>query len=215
MMIPLFPLHTVLFPGMPISLHIFEERYKQMITHCLEHHQPFGVVLIDKGDEANGALAVPCSVGCTAQITQVQKLAEGRMNILATGNERFEIQTLSDQLPYLTGSVQMLPIQHVSTKATLTADTLRPWMKRYLRTLAEVDNLDIELTTLPQEPLALGYLAAFLLQITAQEKQILLEHSSTEGLLDELLMLYRREVTLTRALHRQRDQHVSTPFSQN
>ena len=83
--LPLFPLNTVLFPGMPLPLHIFEDRYKQMINNCLEEKEPFGVVLIRNGKEALGPLAQPHSIGCTARIVEVQKLSDGRMNITSVG----------------------------------------------------------------------------------------------------------------------------------
>ncbi len=75
--IPLFPLNTVLFPGTPIHLHIFEERYKQMINLCLQEQRPFGVVLIRNGMEALGPLAEPFHIGCTAEIAHVERLEDG------------------------------------------------------------------------------------------------------------------------------------------
>src|SRR5512147_2655499 len=90
--LPLFPLNTVLFPGMPISLHIFEPRYKLMIEQCIQIAQPFGVVLIREGVEALGPSAEPHQIGCSAQITQVERLEDGRMNIVAVGVERFQIR---------------------------------------------------------------------------------------------------------------------------
>ena len=103
--LPLFPLNTVLFPGMPINLHIFEPRYKLMIEQCIQNDEPFGVVLIHKGTEASGPLAEPHPIGCTAQITQVERLDDGRMNILAVGGERFQIRSLNLFEPYLVGTV--------------------------------------------------------------------------------------------------------------
>jgi Lon protease-like protein len=108
----LFPLNTVLFPGMPISLHIFEDRYKQMINLCIDTRQTFGVVLIREGDEALGLLAEPYPVGCTAQITQVERLADGRMNIIAVGLERFQILSLNAEKPYLMGYGTLPTGQH-------------------------------------------------------------------------------------------------------
>src|SRR5205814_5524803 len=84
----LFPLNTVLFPGMPLPLHIFEERYKLMIGRCLEEERPFGVVLIQSGPEVGGT-AVPHRVGTTAHIAAVRRLDDGRMNLIAIGQERF------------------------------------------------------------------------------------------------------------------------------
>ena len=81
----LFPLNTVLFPKMPLPLHIFEERYKLMITECMEADEPFGVVLIEEGSKAFGPLAQPHAVGCTARVVQVESLEDGRMNIITIG----------------------------------------------------------------------------------------------------------------------------------
>ncbi len=104
--LPLFPLHTVLFPGTPIHLHIFEDRYKQMINLCLDKHRPFGIVLIREGMEALGPLAEPYRIGCTAHIVHIQRLEQDRMNIVAIGQERFEIQSLDFlAIPYLAGLV--------------------------------------------------------------------------------------------------------------
>src|SRR5687768_16728850 len=110
MNLPLFPLNTVLFPGMPLSLHIFEERYKEMITRCLQDNGPFGVVLIKEGIEALGPLAQPHTIGCTAQITQVQPLDEGRMNLIVIGQERFKLHSLDYALPYLAGDIAISPM---------------------------------------------------------------------------------------------------------
>ena len=79
--LPLFPLRTVLFPGMPLALHIFEDRYKEMMRRCIERSSPFGVVLIKHGDEV-GPAAEPYAIGCTARVVQVEPLPEGRMNLL-------------------------------------------------------------------------------------------------------------------------------------
>ena len=95
---------------MPLSLHIFEERYKEMVAHCLQDNSSFGVVLIKEGVEALGPLAQPYTIGCTAQITQVQPLDEGRMNLIVIGHERFKVHTLDYTLPYLAGDIVIAPI---------------------------------------------------------------------------------------------------------
>src|SRR6185503_19425073 len=98
----LFPLNTVLFPGMRMPLHIFEERYRLMIRECIEQDAPFGVLLIREGEETGGS-AVPHGVGTTARITQVEYLDDGRMNIFTIGQERFRLSELSTDREYLTG----------------------------------------------------------------------------------------------------------------
>ncbi len=91
--IPLFPLNTVLFPGQVLPLHIFEERYRRMIGQCIEKSWPFGVTLIQEGEEVGG-LAKPFKVGTTARVTQVERLDDGRLNIISVGEMRFRIASL-------------------------------------------------------------------------------------------------------------------------
>src|SRR5262245_66168313 len=107
--LPLFPLNTVLFPGMPLRLHIFEERYKLMIGRCYAEGEPFGVTLIKRGQEVGGR-AEPFQIGCKAVITEVEPLEGGRMNIVAVGSERFQIHSLKHNQPYLIGMVDSLPL---------------------------------------------------------------------------------------------------------
>src|ERR1044071_7959382 len=108
--LPLFPLEqVVLFPGMPLPLRIFEERYKFMIGACQVTDQLFGVLLIRTGLEV-GAPAVPERVGCTARMVRVDRLPDGRMTILTIGETRFRLAGQPRVMPegYLVGDVQML-----------------------------------------------------------------------------------------------------------
>lgn len=98
MKIPLFPLDVVLFPGTSLPLHIFEERYKEMIALCLQAHSSFGVVRAE-----NDGLAI---IGCTARIIRVvRRYEDGRMDILCQGEHRFEIETLDNSQSYLQAQV--------------------------------------------------------------------------------------------------------------
>ena len=106
--LPLFPLNTVLFPTAPLTLHIFEERYKEMVSRCIAEDIPFGVVLIREGQEV-GSPALPFEVGTTAQIVSVEKLLQGRMNLIAVGRERFRLLDTSHARPYLVGRVEFAP----------------------------------------------------------------------------------------------------------
>src|SRR3990172_1239116 len=105
--LPLFPLNAVLFPGATLPLHIFEERYKQMIRHCLEEKTPFGVMLIRKGNEV-GEPAEPFAVGTTAHIARAEHLQEGRMNLICLGGQRFRLLKTLRSEPYLVGEVEAL-----------------------------------------------------------------------------------------------------------
>jgi Lon protease-like protein len=98
MKIPLFPLDVVLFPGAPLPLHIFEDRYKEMIGLCLEDQSPFGVVRAQRD-----GLAV---IGCTARIVRVlHRYEDGRMDILCRGDQRFEIEMLENSRAFFEAQV--------------------------------------------------------------------------------------------------------------
>lgn len=99
MRIPLFPLDTVLFPGVALPLHIFEDRYREMIGECLAQKKDFGVV---RGETDRLAI-----VGCTAKIVRVmERYADGRMDILCEGAQRFEIEGLDDSRSFLQADVE-------------------------------------------------------------------------------------------------------------
>lgn len=195
--LPLFPLNTVLFPGMPLQLHIFEERYKLMINECIDSKTTFGVVLIESGQEALAPSPQPYLIGCTAQITQVQKLPFGRMNILAIGRERFRITRVHQDKPYLSGDVEMLPFQDPDPRASSSESRrLIALVQRYVARLQEGGQMQIKPEQLPRDPAALGFLSAVILQIENTQKQKLLEIIDTSEFLKELVTVYRREVTL-------------------
>lgn len=93
--IPLFPLHTVLFPGGPLRLRIFEARYVDMIGRCMREHSPFGVALIVEGHEVGAARTA--RVGTTARIVDFERLPDGLLGIVARGERRFRIESVSVQ----------------------------------------------------------------------------------------------------------------------
>ena len=108
--LPLFPLEqVVLFPGMPLPLRVFEERYKVMIGACQVTDQTFGVVLIRAGREV-GEPAEPERVGCTARMLRIDRLPDGQMNILSVGEQRFRLLRPARVMPegYLMGDVELL-----------------------------------------------------------------------------------------------------------
>ena len=199
--LPLFPLHTVLFPGMPLPLHIFESRYKQMVELCLEKDNTFGVVLIHRGNEALGPLAKPHSIGCTARIIEVQPLGEGRMNITAVGERRFRIHSLNYDLPYLVGDVEFYPLPAEDPESLMpAAGRLAPKVQQYIRLLNEIEEVDLDPDNLPEDPVMLAQLAAVLLQMPPGEKQELLKSASALDLLDSTYQVYNREIAFLRAI---------------
>ena len=97
-LLPLFPLDVVLFPGTPLPLHVFEPRYKELISECLEQKKTFGIVRAEEEGLAD--------VGCTAEIVAVTKTyPDGRMDIVTEGRERFEGLEVDEQRSYLRGDV--------------------------------------------------------------------------------------------------------------
>ena len=214
--LPLFPLNTILFPGMPINLHIFEERYKKMMNLCIANEKPFGIVLIKSGQEA-GSTAQPYSVGCAAYIDQVQPLRDGRMNMSATGKERFKIHELKHDQPYLVGMVENLEFDKTMSKD----DTIKGWylkklVKNYVNVLSTVGNLDVSLENLSDNPIELAYLTATLLQAPFKHKQSFLEINGAAELVHTIYDACRREISILRNML---DPAVSPnqdgPFSMN
>jgi Lon protease-like protein len=110
-LLPLFPLDLVLLPGVPVPLHIFEPRYKEMIKECLDQKIPFGIVRSKEEGFAN--------VGCTADIINVLKTYEdGRMNILVEGQKRFEILHLNQERSFLRAEIFFLEDESDPPSAT-------------------------------------------------------------------------------------------------
>src|SRR5256885_1676768 len=104
MRIPLFPLaNLVLFPNVMLPLHIFEQRYKQMINECVTTNEPFGLVQLQGAEETETTIA---HVGVSARVVQVEPLEEGRMNILCAGESRFRIVHFAGNVPYWSASVE-------------------------------------------------------------------------------------------------------------
>ena len=100
-LLPIFPLELVLLPGVPLPLHIFEPRYKEMIAECLEQKKPFGVVRASSDGVAD--------IGCTAEIMSVtKKYDDGRMDILTRGVERFEVIEVNEDRAFLQAEIAMV-----------------------------------------------------------------------------------------------------------
>jgi Lon protease-like protein len=100
-LLPIFPLDLVLLPGVPLPLHIFEPRYREMIAECLERKKPFGVVRASSDGVAD--------IGCTAEIMSVtKKYDDGRMDILTRGVERFEVIHVNNDRSFLQAEISVV-----------------------------------------------------------------------------------------------------------
>jgi Lon protease-like protein len=215
MILPLFPLHTVLFPGMAMPLHIFEPRYRLMVNECLSRGAPFGIVLIEAGREV-GEPATPHVIGTTAHIAGAERMADGRMNIEVVGQQRFRILSLRHDQAYLTGTIEEFPLAGGDQRpARRSARALLPWLGRYLALLGEKAETKFDPADMPREPASIAYLAAIVAQIPMPEKQQLLALATAEELLEHERAIYRREIALLRAMLQIQHPTQSTGFSTN
>ncbi len=128
----LFPLAgVVLFPGMPLSLQVFEDRYRALVAECLDERAPFGVVLIREGAEVGGP-AVPHSIGATARITSVIPGPDGMLHLSVRGERRFRILALHDDRAYLRAEVEFPVDEIIAVPPTLieqAREALRQWQR--------------------------------------------------------------------------------------
>ena len=109
MEIPLFPLHTVLCPGIVVPLHIFEERYRALTRHCLETGAPFGIVLIRDGREVGSSSRTLARVGALVEIREAGRYPDGRYDLLAAATGRFAIDSVDvARAPYMVADVTPL-----------------------------------------------------------------------------------------------------------
>jgi Lon protease-like protein len=201
--LPLFPLNTVLFPGQVLPLHVFEPRYRQMIATCTEKGSPFGVALIQDGEEVGGP-AKPYEVGTTARITQVERLDDGELNIIGVGELRFRINALR-QTPagYLSADVTLWPwLPSNKNAARMLVTRVQERLRRYMELLAQATgvSLDAARDDLPQQSAALACLTAIALQVEPVEKQDLLSSPSIESLLSKEVGLLQREVRMLQVM---------------
>lgn len=207
--VPLFTLNTVLFPRMSLPLHVFEERYKQMVRLCLKEHLPFGVVRIKTGPEVGGS-AVPFEVGTLARITQAVELDGGRYNILAAGLQRFRILSLDRSRAYLSGSIEILDEEPGADEDTLgsLSEGVRNLFGEYQR-LAMALRDQWGGAAAPSEASALSHHVAGRLDLSLDDRQRLLETASTYERLEALKELLEAGVL---ALSVQTAEHYRDKF---
>ncbi|CAN5179942.1 LON peptidase substrate-binding domain-containing protein [soil metagenome] len=207
--IALFPLgSTVLFPGVLLPLHIFEERYRALVRDLLggpeEESRRFGVVAIRQGWEIGpGNSAALYDVGCTAQVRRVNAHPDGRYDLICVGQDRFRLVGLDEtSRPYLTASVEWLPTDtQPGDEAGVLARAVGGLFRGYAADLATLQGAAVELGELPEDPLVLSHLVASAALLTLEDRQDLLVESSTLKRLRMQIRLLRRESTFLRRLN--------------
>jgi len=211
--LPLFPLGTVLFPGLLLPLRIFEPRYLTLVRHLtgLPDGTPreFGVVAIRKGWEverggpgAAGALIaterpILHEVGCVAELRQVSEEPEGHLTIVVVGRRRFRVVGYEqDTMPYLMATVEWLPEPPGATEvADAAAASVLISFRTYLRTLRS-QRSDLPEEQLPDDPTVLSHLIAATASLTLDERQRLLAEPDTLSRLRAEQELLHRELSL-------------------
>jgi Lon protease-like protein len=169
--VALFPLHTVLFPEGPLALRVFEPRYLDLVSECLRHEQPFGVCLIQSGQEA-GQAASPHLTGTFARIVDWQRGDDGLLSISARGEQRFHVQDMRvEQNQLLRGTVQRLAPEPA---AALPAEY--HYMKEVLDQLyTHASELYANLPKRPDDASWVGYRLAEALSLPLVRRQYFLE----------------------------------------
>lgn len=213
--LPLFPLNVVLFPGMPVSLHVFEDRYRLMVNRCLQSGAPFGVVLIRSGLEVGGP-AETYGIGTSARLSRVERLPDGRFNIEAIGQDRFSIVALDRSEPYLSADVAPFPLTlSDSPQAFHAASRLLPRLLDYISMIGRASEASFKDLSIPRDPAAIAYLGAVIAQVPLPEKQALLSLASCADLLERERELYRRELPLLRHMLSTATEAGNEAFSRN
>lgn len=190
--LPLFPLSAVLFPDAAMPLRIFEDRYKLMVQRCLESDSEFGVVLIKSGFEVGGP-AETYSVGTVARIFDVERRDDGTTRIAVAGRERFRIESITQQLPYLEGQVTLLEEDFGAALSQDELESVRSAASSQVRLLHGLNGGWIREPKLPDDPVALSYFIAVLLQVKGDENQAVLEEFTTANRLRLELSLLKRD----------------------
>jgi Lon protease-like protein len=201
--LPLFPLASVLFPGMLLPLHIFEPRYRLLLQRSVQTDQPFGIVLIRSGPEVGGS-AEPHRIGTTARVVGTTPLPGGRSFIIARGERRFEIESIdAEREPYLVGEVRYLDEDDGADAAEL-ADRAADSFGQYLTGIISTSNdarTEVPLGELREgTPAEVSYRIAGGLGIDASERQRLLETERAAPRLESVIRLLERENTLLKEL---------------
>lgn len=193
MELPIFPLRAVLFPGRPLPVHVFEDRYQQLLGDVLDADRRFGVVTIRSGEAEDPAPAT-FDVGCVAEIEQLTRLPDGRADVVTRGMQRFRVERWLEPAPY--HRAQVVPLEdggECPDPAKVSA--LRELLAPYLQALGAPDEL---ICQLPESPDHLAWLAAAAAQVGLEEQQSLLELDSTPQRIEGTLSLLRREASFMR-----------------
>jgi uncharacterized protein len=202
--IPLFPLSHVLLPGMPLPLHIFEDRYRDLLADlaAAPTGARFGVVALRSGTEAltphtAGDLPDVAEIGTLAEILEVEERDDGTSDLLSVGSQRFQVEALvPDGKPYLRAEVSFLDEDDGDVDDVLHAG-VRELMEAYDALLTRIAGRATG-GELPPDANQLSYQIGARLPLPPEERQALLSDATTADRLARLARLLRRETALLR-----------------
>jgi Lon protease-like protein len=201
--LPLFPLTTVLFPGMRLPLHIFEQRYLQLVRDLLDQPEPrrFGVIAIKKGRETGvDSVTALHDIGCVAAVRQIESGDDGRYDLATVGTRRFRLLSLDKSLPYFTGEIELIDDEPGDAAAAAAATSrVQAAFRGYLNALADRGGGVITVKDLPDEPVLLSYIVGAAMIIDLPERQSLLAAPDAVARLRTERSLLIREIGMLRA----------------
>ncbi|HXG91071.1 MAG TPA: LON peptidase substrate-binding domain-containing protein [Blastocatellia bacterium] len=186
--LPIFPLATVLFPGAILPLHIFEDRYKEMMRYAIDHNGIFGLSYRNDAFIDRETPPEIGSVGCIAKISAVMPLEEGKMNLISTGVMRYRVLEFNQRLPFLIARVETFsddiePMDELNEML----DDITEMCKRFLEAAQILNEATAVLNQdLPEDPEAFSLIISAALPIDNEAKQALLEMTSTKQRLTRL-----------------------------
>lgn len=204
--LPLFPLNTVLVPGLVMPLHIFEPRYRHLVEELLaipnEDSREFGVIAVREGMQAeiDGVDAL-YPIGTATVIRQVERLDDGRFDIVTTGSRRFRVLTVDTSAPLLRAEVEFLPDESTDADAVIAQHVARIFTAyRSILGGQLVADDDADISDLPDDPTVLSYLITAAMVLPTHERQELLGAPDTATRLVRAQALLNRENALISAL---------------
>ncbi|HYU04940.1 MAG TPA: LON peptidase substrate-binding domain-containing protein [Jatrophihabitantaceae bacterium] len=192
--IPVFPLDHVLLPGLPLPLHIFEPRYRQMLADIETSRDGFGIVALSRGSETSADVDF-AKIGTLAEILEKEPYPDGSCDLLTVGSRRFCIVDVdSSAKPYLQAQVEWLSEDDGDLPADL-ALMVTALFGRYSQVLSDVSDRDRDVE-LVGDPVRLSYEVAARVQLPVSQRQKLLAMPTAADRLLACLIVMRREITL-------------------
>lgn len=207
----MFPLNTVLFPGVTVPLHVFEDRYRALVHRLLTIDDPaerlFGTVAIREGYEVagdrsgihrQGAQSLH-RIGCYLQLTDLEANPDGTFDIVAVGRGRLRLEALDSSEPWLAGTVERLPDEAGPVREETVTRALAVF-EVYRATVSEISAADVLVGELPRDPTYLSWSLGATCLLTLAQRQALLEADTAAVRLALATSMLEREIQAMRAV---------------